>query len=245
MIKGRFRLSLSHQFVVVGGLLLAIIVGMYYWGLSYQLSRWASPNDVVARLTQLSVQETWIVLAGLMAGATVLAMLYWRLSVWLNRLNRFLDAMVHSKSFHQLLPETSTNDQMGTITRNINTVVGFFRRYNLLKSSRVFVEVNSIKALMNTVSVGVIFVNEDHVVTHINHQAEALFRLMPSEIIGEAISRYIPHEDLLEHLNTALMNDQKVTDVALNLRESETAQLTILPIKNKLGELERAIIILE
>ena len=81
-----------------------------------------------------------------------------------------------------------------------------------MKSSRISMEITSIKALINVISEGVIFVNQDKVVTHINHQAEELLRLIPGEIIGEAISRYINDEHILEHLNVALMNDQKFNE---------------------------------
>ena len=50
-------------------------------------------------------------------------------------------------------------------------------------------EITSIKALINVISEGVIFVNQDKVVTHINHQAEELLRLIPGEIIGSVADR--------------------------------------------------------
>ena len=41
----------------------------------------------------------------------------------------------------------------------------------------------------------------------------------------------------------ALQNDQKITDIKLTIRETDFVNLTILPVKNKYGELVRAIII--
>ena len=104
-------------------------------------------------------------------------------------------------------------------------------------------EISSIKSLINVISEGVIFVNQDKVVTHINHQAEELLRLIPGEVIGETISRYITDSNILEHLNVALQNDQKITDIKLTIRETDFVNLTILPVKNKYGELVRPLFI--
>ena len=40
------------------------------------------------------------------------------------------------------------------------------------------------------------------------------------------------------------MNDQKIIDASITLRENETFNMTILPIKNKYGELIRVIIVI-
>ena len=141
------------------------------------------------------------------------------------------------------LEEFHSRDLFQEISQNANHMFSLFKSFDQMKSSRISMEITSIKALINVISEGVIFVNQDKVVTHINHQAEELLRLIPGEIIGEALSRYITDTEILAHLNTSLTNDQKLTDIKLTLRETEFVHLTILPIKNKFGDLIRAILI--
>ena len=135
------------------------------------------------------------------------------------------------------LEEFQSKDLFQDISVNANQMFSLFKNFDQMKSSRISMEITSIKALINVIHEGIIFVNQDKVVTHINHQAEELLRLIPGEIIGEAISRYITDQQLLDHLNTSLANDQKMTDIKLTIRETEFVNLTILPIKNKFGEL--------
>ena len=143
------------------------------------------------------------------------------------------------------LEEFHSKDLFQEISENANQMFTLFKNFDQMKSSRISLEITTIKSLINVIAEGVIFVNQDKVVTHINHKAEDLLRLVPGEIIGEAISRYINNQEILDHLNTALSNDQKLTDIKFTLRETEFINLTILPIKNKFGDLIRAIIVFQ
>ena len=142
------------------------------------------------------------------------------------------------------LEEFKSKDLFQDITEHANQMFSLFKNFDQMKSSRIFLEVTSIKSLINVISEGVIFVNQDKVVTHINHQAEEFLRFIPGEVIGEVLSRHINHDDLLLNIDTCLKNDQKITDLLLTFRETEQVRVTILPIKNKLGDMIRAIIII-
>ena len=143
------------------------------------------------------------------------------------------------------LEEFKSKDLFQDISQNANQMFSLFKSFDQMKSSRISMEITSIKALINVIAEGVVFVNQDKVVTHINHQAEELLRLVPGEIIGEALSRYLNDGEILDHLNTALVNDQKITDIHVSLRDTEKINLTILPVKNKFGDMIRAIIVFQ
>lgn len=203
-------------------------------------------EDVLKVPVPLSIFKTdffWFFIWAAILSLFLLLVMYIDLQYFLTRLNHHFKYSILRKKLIPNLEEFQSKDLFEDISKNANQLFGLFKHFDQMKSSRIYMEVSSIKSLLNVISEGVIFVNQDKVVTHINHHAEELLRLVPGEIIGEAISRYITHDDLLTHLSVALSNDQKITDIQLTLR-STTVSLHILPIKNKSGELLRGIIVL-
>ena len=187
----------------------------------------------------------WFFIWAALLSMLLLMLMYVDLRYFLSRLNNHFKYAIARKKMIPNLEEFQSKDLFQDISVNANQMFSLFKNFDQMKSSRISMEITSIKALINVIHEGIIFVNQDKVVTHINHQAEELLRLIPGEIIGEAISRYITDQQLLDHLNTSLANDQKMTDIKLTIRETEFVNLTILPIKNKFGELVRAIIVFQ
>ena len=185
----------------------------------------------------------WFFFFGLSMSSFFLLVMYFDLKYFLTQLNNHFKYALARKKLIPNLEEFKSKDLFQEISVNANQMFSLFKNFDQMKSSRISMEISSIKSLINVISEGVIFVNQDKVVTHINHQAEELLRLIPGEVIGETISRYITDSSILEHLNVCLQNDQKITDIKLTIRETDFVNLTILPVKNKFGELVRAIII--
>lgn len=175
----------------------------------------------------------------------LLLVMYFDLRYFLARLNHHFKYAIARKKMIPNLEEFKSKDLFQDISQNANQMFSLFKSFDQMKSSRISMEITSIKALINVIAEGVVFVNQDKVVTHINHQAEELLRLVPGEIIGEALSRYLNDGEILDHLNTALVNDQKITDIHVSLRDTEKINLTILPVKNKFGDMIRAIIVFQ
>lgn len=165
--------------------------------------------------------------------------------LFLKRINSKLVQAVAKKKLSITFNVFETHDLYESITKNANALFAIFKSYDNMKSSRVSLEVNTIKMLMNTVKEGVILVNRNKVVTHISHQAEDILRLAPGETEGEAISRNLSHEVFLSSLDASLSQDKKITKLPLVLADDVKVKLTILPIKNKFGDLVRALIVLE
>jgi len=183
-------------------------------------------------------------LLGVGISVLFLYLIFLDVHLFLRRINRKLVQAVAKKKLSITFNVFETHDLYESITKNANALFAIFKSYDNMKSSRVSLEVNTIKLLMNTVKEGVILVNRNKVVTHINHKAEDILRLVPGEIEGEAISRNVSHEDFLDSLDSSLSQDKKITNLPLVLADDVKINLTILPIKNKFGDLVRALIVL-
>ena len=186
----------------------------------------------------------WFFIWGAINSFFLLLIMYLDITFFLKRINNHFKYAIARKMIPNLT-EFKSKDLFQEITENANQMFALFKSFDQMKSSRISMEITSVKSLINVISEGVIFVNQDKVVTHINHQAEELLRLMPGEVIGETILRFIDNDELTSHLDTALTNDQKITGFQLVLRQADFVNLTILPIKNKFNEIVRAIIILK
>jgi signal transduction histidine kinase len=128
---------------------------------------------------------------------------------------------------------------------NILATFSLFKSFDNMKSAQFSIETNCIKTLINNIHEGIILVNKEKVVTHINHPSETLLGLIPGEILDQTISRKISNPDILSNLDKVIEDDHRVIDQEITLKGNKLLNLNIFPIKNRLGEIERAIIILE
>jgi len=134
-----------------------------------------------------------------------------------------------SMSFFQLL-------------KNLKNLLSLYKSFDNMKTARIVLESSTIKQLMNVVNEGLLLVNKDFTVTHINHVAEKSLGLIPGEIIGQAISRKISNELILTHLEKAFNFDAKITDLKL---ENLNITLSMYPLKDKFGDIIRTLVILK
>ena len=128
------------------------------------------------------------------------------------------------------------------LSRNLRNLLSLYKSFDNMKTARIVLESSTIKQLMNVVNEGLILVNKDFTVTHINHVAEKNLGLLPGEIIGQAISRKISNEDILTHLEKAFNFDSKITD--LNIQKLEIS-LSMYPLKDKFGDIIRTLVVLK
>ncbi|MEK9727537.1 MAG: PAS domain-containing protein, partial [Candidatus Margulisiibacteriota bacterium] len=223
------RIPLIWKYVMMSALIFVAFYFSFYFFTNRVLS---ILNDALMINVPISIFKgdfIWFFVWGAILSILLLMLMYFDLKYFLSRLNNHFKYAIARKKMIPNLEEFQSKDLFEDISTHANQMFSLFRNFDQMKSSRISMEITSIKALINVISEGVIFVNQDKVVTHINHQAEELLRLIPGEIIGEGIARYINDSHLLDHLNTALNNDQKLTDIKLTLRETEFVNLTILP----------------
>ena len=239
------RIPLFWKYLLMSGLIFVSFYISFYLFSNRVLSILQDSLNVRVPISIFKGDFVWFFIWGAILSVFLLMLMYFDLKYFLTRLNNHFKYAIVRKKLIPNLEEFQSKDLFQDISVNANQMFSLFKSFDQMKSSRISMEITSIKALINVISEGIIFVNQDKVVTHINHQAEELLRLIPGEIIGEALSRYINNATILEHLHASLMNDQKLTDIKLTLRETEFVHLTILPIKNKFGDLTRAIMIFQ
>ena len=239
------RIPLIWKYILMSGLIFISFYVSFYLFSNRVLSILQDALNVQVPISIFTGDFIWFFIWGAILSIFLLMVMYFDLKYFLSRLNHHFKYAIARKKMIPNLEEFHSKDLFQEISENANQMFTLFKNFDQMKSSRISLEITTIKSLINVIAEGVIFVNQDKVVTHINHKAEDLLRLVPGEIIGEAISRYINNQEILDHLNTALSNDQKLTDIKFTLRETEFINLTILPIKNKFGDLIRAIIVFQ
>ena len=112
-----------------------------------------------------------------------------------------------------------------------------------MKTARLALEVSTTKQLMNMVDEGIMLINKENVVTHINHVGEQLLKLIPGEIIGETVSRKISNELFLQSIEKGLEYDHKIIDEKIEFSKHYFLDVSVIPIKDKYGSVVRALII--
>ena len=130
------------------------------------------------------------------------------------------------------------------ISTHLHSILSLYKSFDNMKTARIMLEVNSVKQLMNVVDEGVLLINADRVVTHINHNGEQLLRLIPGEIIGEAISRKISNELFLQNLDQTLEFDQKIIGKKITFGDKNILLISMFPVKDKFGDVVRALVVI-
>lgn len=182
---------------------------------------------------------------GFAISALAVILLHWDLLHYLRSINGRLRYAIAKKRIKTSFPTFHTGDVIESISSNANALMNMFKSFDKMKSARISQEVISIKLLMNIIAEAVLLVNSDGVVTHVNHHAEALLKLIPGEIIGESISRHVSQPDLISALERSNHHEQRTIDLPITLKEGDGLSLSVLPVKDKFGELVRSIVILK
>ena len=169
----------------------------------------SSVIDVLPLILKLDYQQEFLIILLISIGLSTMLIgaIFKGHSAFLKKLNHHIKDAIDKKKLIPNFKEYKQQDIKGELSHHINQCFLLFKGFDQIKTSRVSLEVASIKTVLNTISEPVIFINGDKVVTHINHQAEELLRLIPGEVIGEIISRHISHDELLTNIDICLKND--------------------------------------
>lgn len=159
---------------------------------------------------------------------------------YLKHLNQQLVKAISDKKLKITFSNRLSKDILGKITRHSNQLLDMFRHFDELKSARVTLEVNTNRQLMNTISEGIIFLDPDKVITHLNHHAEKFLGFAPGETVGQVIVRYINDETFCDVIEMAL-SDHKTVAKDIIIYE-KPYKISSIPIKNRKGQLLRVLI---
>jgi transcriptional regulator with PAS, ATPase and Fis domain len=170
------------------------------------------------------------------------AFLYFKKFV--TRINKELKHVLHERRLENNLSSFYQAKTLPQIVQNIHNLFGLFKSFDHMKASRINVETQSLKAILNNIQEGIVLVNTDRVVTHINHRAESMLRLLPGEIIEQSISRKVSCPTILDIIARTISEDHKFLNVAFCVREETPLSLDSYPIKNTFGEVIRVVVII-
>lgn len=163
----------------------------------------------------------------------------------LRSLKNTIRKSLEEKKLHDYFEQLYQGKTFLEIRHNIEKVLNLYKNFDTMKSHRIHLETSTQKILMSHLNEGIIFVDEDKIVTHINALAEKQLKLIPGEIINQHLSRKIHYQTLLENLNDCIKEDKKSIDQEFDGEPSEF-NYSIIPIKNVQKErVTRAIIIIK
>ena len=163
----------------------------------------------------------------------------------INQINTLFKQALAERRLDETFPEFYSATQFSDVLINLRTIFSTFKSLDHLKAGRVSLEVNTVKLLTNHISEGVIMVNKDKVVTHINSNAESLLKLIPGEIVGQSIVRKITNTQVINLLDQALVHEEKITNIPIKLNEQLNIALDVLPIHDKFGVVIRAMLVIK
>ena len=169
--------------------------------------------------------------------------IYWETTFPLRHLLKAFQVAVNKKQVLFDLEPPKRNDIYGRLIAKMCESMDMMKAYDTMKSSRIAIEVQSVKMLMNQCSEGVLLINQNKIITHVNHQAEQLLGLIPGESSGELLSRLVAQEDLLKAIDTVFAEGEKIAALKIVLLHELPTLVSILPLKNKYGTLVRLMII--
>jgi PAS domain-containing protein len=228
-------------FFIAGSLLVVGVMVYFYSNISTLLNN--TPNINIDIINLISQQLVKLFVFSIIVWLIVILMIYLDFISFIKRLNGSLKNALAERDLASNFQNYYAGKTFEDITTNIQYIFSLLNSFDNMKASRISAEVNSLKFLINNIDEGVIFVNKELIVTHVNHSAEIMLKLSPGEIIEQSISRKVSHEAILNNLEEALEKDKKITDLEFQVKDQKLS-LNIFPIKNRAGDIFRALIIL-
>lgn len=169
--------------------------------------------------------------------------IYFDVRLFLNETMNGIRESLTERKLHSVFPELYKASSFSDVYKNLTMLLGMYKSFDQMKTARLALEVSTTKQLMNMVDEGVMLINKENVVTHINHVGEQLLKLIPGEIIGETVSRKISNELFLQSIEKGLEYDHKIIDEKIEFSKQYFLDVSVIPIKDKYGSVVRALII--
>ncbi|MFC1752152.1 PAS domain-containing protein [Thermoproteota archaeon] len=243
--KAIFKIPLQWKFfLLLIGVMVLLGASYYYW--YYEvfdfLKTTAIDQHTLNYLRQITAQVYVFTCVLLLIG---ICGFYYDIRRFLMKINKAIKDALKERNLETSFDDFYTGRSYEDLSSNINALFALFKSFDTMKVAQVTLESNSIKILLNNIDEGVLLVNREKIVSHANHPAETMFRLIPGEVIGQSISRKINNELILESLNTVLEKGDKVTEQIVEISEGKFLSVDIQPVKDKFGEVIRALILLK
>ncbi|MFC1770822.1 PAS domain-containing protein [Candidatus Margulisiibacteriota bacterium] len=244
MNKKKLSFTFSWKIVAAYLLLLIIFLGIFSY-LYFDLTSFLKDNYFInEKITQL-LKFIGIRLFSLcaLAALPIFIFLYFDINNFIKKINTSLQEALSERKLESHFNDLFSGKTFSEIYKNLLSTFSIFKSFDNMKTTQISVESSSLKVLLNLIDEGAILVNQEKIVTHINHPAEIILKLIPGEIINQTISRQITNQEILDNLDKALEKEIKTTNLEITLKGEIKLLLNISLIKNKAGETARALII--
>lgn len=163
----------------------------------------------------------------------------------IKELKETLKQTMTEKKLDQHFPQLFQGQTFHEISKNIETTFHLLKSFDIMKSTKINLEVSTLKVLISHIEEGILFVDKDKIVTHINQIGEHFFKLIPGEIIHQSISRKIHSPILLESIELCLNEEKKIINKIIYIGDETPLLCSIIPIRNKQNNAIRALILVK
>jgi two-component system, NtrC family, sensor histidine kinase KinB len=179
-----------------------------------------------SRATQLGSHLTYEIAAGfailLLVGAALSIWLGWALSRPLTELAERLRGISQRKSHVRLGPQNLA--ELDEVAREFNQMAERLEHYDRMNVERIVYEKSKTEAIIESLEDGVVLIDSDGIVAHINEVAALIMGIEPSEALGSRFDdlssnhpHYIRVRDSIRNLNKSEAEVQRV-EVQLHIR---------------------------
>ena len=179
-----------------------------------------------SRATQLGTHLTYEFAAGfailLIAAAALSIWMGWTLSRPLTELAERLRGISQRKSHVRLGPQTLA--ELDEVAREFNSMAERLENYDRMNVERIVYEKSKTEAIIESLEDGVVLIDSDGIVSHINEVAALILGIEPSEALGSRFDdlssnhpHYIRVRDAIRTLNKSDTELQRV-EVQLHIR---------------------------
>jgi len=179
-----------------------------------------------SRATQLGTHLTYEIAAGfailLLVGAALSIWMGWALSRPLTELAERLRGISQRKSHVRLGPQTLA--ELDEVAREFNQMAERLEHYDRMNVERIVYEKSKTEAIIESLEDGVVLIDSDGIVAHINEVAALIMGIEPADALGSRFDdlssnhpHYIRVRDSIRNLSKADSELQRV-EVQLHIR---------------------------
>ncbi|MEK9657657.1 MAG: PAS domain-containing protein [bacterium] len=245
MIKQLLKLSPLIQFIILSSLLITLLILSTDFLLTTINTFLSLDNNPLTLETLSQIIPIWqlaciIGFALLFSAITLGQHLYQQKELKLSLKNSLEEKKI-AENFEHLF----NGNNFISIQKNIEDVLNLYKNFDSMKSTKIHLEMTTLKILIGHLDAGIIFVNHDKIVTHINPASENMLTLIPGEIIGQNFSRKIHNPIILDALEQCLHEDKKTINEPFQNGNNIPLLFSSIPIKDKNGKILRALIIIK
>ncbi|MBT5955111.1 PAS domain-containing protein [bacterium] len=242
MTKKLFQLNYLTKLIILFFLCMTGIATSAYIFLSQLISDFNFNPALIIKL-----EKTFLgILAGSGVSCSIILFVIYIDNRWFTKtLNEMTKESLSDRNLLTSCVDLSEGKTQQEILTNVSQVLQLYLTFSQIKTENLSLWIHTHKEILSQVTDGIIIINNDKVVTHINHISEQILGLLPSEILGQIISRKISNPEFLQIVANTITDDVKTINHPIECKDNKCIKLSVIPIKNNQELRLRTLIILK